>query len=88
MRGRTPTHKKGAYTPAERARRYRQPLKRSQPSAKTLAKQQRRAEREAMLAAATVKVSESLGSKVYGVLDVDPNLSTVRLCADRPTVLL
>jgi N6-adenosine-specific RNA methylase IME4 len=53
-------------------RRYRQRLKRSQPSAKTVAKQQRRAEREATLAVATIKASAALGLELYGVLYVDP----------------
>jgi N6-adenosine-specific RNA methylase IME4 len=51
MRGRPPKRKQGAYTPAERARRYRRGLKRSRPSAKTLAKQERRAQREQVLGA-------------------------------------
>jgi N6-adenosine-specific RNA methylase IME4 len=72
MRGRPPTRKKGAYTPAERARRYRQRLKRSRPDPKTVAKQLRRAEREATLAVATVKASQALGVKLYGVLSADP----------------
>jgi len=53
-------------------RRYRRRLKRSQPSAKTVAKQQRRAEREAQLAATTVKASQTLGAKLYGVVYADP----------------
>jgi N6-adenosine-specific RNA methylase IME4 len=51
MRGRPPTRKKGAYTVAERARNYRQRLKRSRPDPKTVAKQQRRNAREAELGA-------------------------------------
>jgi hypothetical protein len=72
MRGRPPTRKKGAYTPAERARRYRRRLKRSRPDPKTVAKQQRRAEREAAFAAATRKAAQLLGLVLYGVLYVDP----------------
>jgi N6-adenosine-specific RNA methylase IME4 len=75
MRGRPPLRKQGAFTAAERARRYRQNLKKlkaSQPSAKTLAKQQRRAERESALAAATCKAAQSLGRRLYGVLYADP----------------
>ncbi len=72
MRGRPPIRKKGAYTAAERMRRYRQRLKRSRPNPQTVAKQQRRAEREATLAAATVKASQQLGAKLYGVLYIDP----------------
>ena len=72
MRGRSPTRKKGAYTPAERARRYRQRLKRSRPDPKTIAKQQRRAEREAALAAATIRAAQALGTALYAVLYVDP----------------
>jgi hypothetical protein len=45
MRGRKPTRKKGAYTPAEKMRNYRRRLKRSRPDSKTLRKQQRRAEK-------------------------------------------
>ena len=71
MRGRPPTRKTGAYTAAERMRRCRRRLKRPQPSAKTVVKQQRRAEREAELAA-TVKASQTLGAKLYGVLYADP----------------
>src|SRR6516225_1073812 len=72
MRGRPPKRKKGAYTAAERMRRYRRRLKRARPSAKTIAKQERRAEREAALAAATVKAAQALGAVFYGVLYVDP----------------
>jgi N6-adenosine-specific RNA methylase IME4 len=36
------------------------------------AKQQRRADREVELAAATIEVSEALGSKLYGVIYADP----------------
>jgi N6-adenosine-specific RNA methylase IME4 len=53
-------------------RRYRQRLKRSRPDPKTVAKQQRRAEREQALAAATLRAAEALGTKLYGVLYVDP----------------
>jgi len=72
MRGRPPKRKKGAYTAAERMRRYRRRLKRSRQSAKTVAKQERRAEREAALAAATIKAAQVLGAILYGVLYVDP----------------
>jgi N6-adenosine-specific RNA methylase IME4 len=72
MRGRPPIRKKGAMTAAERMRRYRRRLKQTQPDAKTLAKRERRAEREAALATATIKAAESLGQKLYGVLYVDP----------------
>jgi N6-adenosine-specific RNA methylase IME4 len=73
MRGRPPTRKKGAYTPAERARRYRRLLKRSQPDPKTRAKQQRRAEREQELAAATARAWLLLDSldRLFLVLYVD-----------------
>lgn len=70
--GRPTILKKGAMTAKERARRYRRKLKRTRPDPKTLAKQQRRAERETSLAAATVKASQALGRKLYGVLYVDP----------------
>jgi len=53
-------------------RRYRQRLKRSRPDQKTLAKQQRRAEREIALAEATKRAAETLGSKLYGVIYMDP----------------
>jgi N6-adenosine-specific RNA methylase IME4 len=52
-------------------RRYRQRLKRSRPDPKTVAKQQKRAEREAALAAATLRAAETLGTKLYNVLYVD-----------------
>jgi N6-adenosine-specific RNA methylase IME4 len=71
-RGRPPTRKKGAYTPAEKMRRYRQRLKRSRPDPKTVAKQQRRAEREVALASATLRAGEVLGSRLYGVIYMDP----------------
>ena len=71
-RGRPPTRKKGAYTPAEKMRRYRQRLKRSRPDPKTHAKQQRRAEREQALAAATLRAAQALGTKLYGVIYLDP----------------
>ena len=71
-RGRPPTRKKGAYTPAEKMRRYRQRLKRSRPDPKTHAKQQRRAEREQALAAATLRAAQTLGTKLYGVIYLDP----------------
>jgi hypothetical protein len=70
--GRPPKFKKGAMTAAERARRYRRNFKRKHPNPKTVAKQHRRAEREAALAAATTRAAESLGRKLYGVLYVDP----------------
>jgi N6-adenosine-specific RNA methylase IME4 len=70
--GRPTIFKKGPMTPAERQRRRRRKLAKARPDPKTLAKQQRRAEREAALAAATIKAAESLGAKLYGVLDVDP----------------
>jgi N6-adenosine-specific RNA methylase IME4 len=53
-------------------RRYRRRLKSSRPSAQTIAKQQCRTEREEALAAATVRAADQLGSKLYGVLCVDP----------------
>jgi N6-adenosine-specific RNA methylase IME4 len=66
------TRKKGAYTRAEIQRRYRQRKKRDRPDPKTLAKQQRRAEREAALAAATLRAAQALGTALYAVLYVDP----------------
>ena len=72
MRGRQPTRKMGAYTPAEKQRRYRARLKRNRPDPKTVAKRERRAEREQALAAATIKAARVLGQKLYGVLYVDP----------------
>jgi N6-adenosine-specific RNA methylase IME4 len=53
-------------------RRYRRRRKRSRPSATTLAKHQRRAEREAALAAATLRAAQALGAALYGVLYIDP----------------
>jgi hypothetical protein len=62
----------GAYTRAEIQKRYRQRKRREQLDPKTVRKQQRRAEREAALAAATIRASQALGVKLYGVLYVDP----------------
>jgi N6-adenosine-specific RNA methylase IME4 len=59
-------------TNAERQKRYRRRFARTHPAPKTLAKQQRRAEREAELAEATRQASQALGSHLYGVLYVDP----------------
>jgi N6-adenosine-specific RNA methylase IME4 len=70
--GRPTILKKGAMTAAERKRRSRRKLKREHPDPKTLAKQQRRAEREAALAAATLRAAQMLGTVLYGVLYVDP----------------
>ena len=70
--GRPPVRKKGAYTAAERMRRYRRRLKRENPSPKTLAKQQLRSEREAILAERIAKASARLESKLYGVIYMDP----------------
>jgi N6-adenosine-specific RNA methylase IME4 len=69
--GRKPVRKKGAFTDAERMRRYRQRLKRMRPDPKAAVKQRRRAEREAVLADRIAKASE-LGSKLYGVVYLDP----------------
>jgi N6-adenosine-specific RNA methylase IME4 len=70
--GRPTIFKKGALTAAERKRRSRRKLKREHPDPKTLAKQQRRAERELALAAATLRAAEALGSKLYGIIYMDP----------------
>jgi hypothetical protein len=59
-------------TAAERQRRHRAEVRRSRPDPKTVAKQQRRAEREAALAAATRRAAEMLGAVLYAVLYVDP----------------
>jgi hypothetical protein len=64
MRGRPPTRKKGAYTPAERVRNYRRRLKRSRPDPKTKAKQQRRAEKERPLGERIARATEALGSRL------------------------
>lgn len=72
MRGRPPIFKKGAMTAAERMRRYRRRLKQTRPDPRTLAKRERRAEREAVLAVATAEAAAVLGQKLYGVLYVDP----------------
>jgi hypothetical protein len=69
--GRKPIRKKGAFTVAERMRRYHQRLKRTRPDPKTAAKQRRRAEREAALADRLAKAS-TLGGKLYGVVYMDP----------------
>jgi len=60
--GRPPIGHK-AMTPAQRARRYRKKLRREK---LIRPKQERRRQREAELAAATVKASLALGSKLYG----------------------
>jgi N6-adenosine-specific RNA methylase IME4 len=70
--GRPPIFKKGAMTSTERTRRYRRRQKRLHPSAKTLRKQEHRAERERQLAAAIRRAAETLGTKLFGVLYVDP----------------
>jgi N6-adenosine-specific RNA methylase IME4 len=59
---------KKAMTNAQRQKRYRENKK---PNS-TVSKQRRRVEREKALAAATQRASEALGSKVYGVLYLDP----------------
>jgi N6-adenosine-specific RNA methylase IME4 len=56
-------------TPAQRQRRYRSKLRRD---LRIKPKQERRRQREAELAAATVKASLALGSKLYGVIYADP----------------
>ena len=71
-RGRPPTRKKGAYTPAEKMRNYRRRLKRSRPDPKIVAKQQRREERLAVLNARIAKATALLGSKLYEVGYMDP----------------
>jgi hypothetical protein len=72
MGGRKPTRKKGAYTAAERMRRYRKRLKRSLLLGDSLRARARRAERKRELAAATARAAETLGSKLYGVIYLDP----------------
>jgi N6-adenosine-specific RNA methylase IME4 len=62
--GRRPIGRK-AMTPAQRAKQYRA----RQPGR---LKRERRAAREAALAAATIKAAQQLGAKLYGVLYVDP----------------
>ncbi len=68
--GRPATRKSGPYTRAEIQRRYRQRKKRDRFDPKTLAKQQRRAERERELAEATIAAAHALGvdGKLYGVI--------------------
>jgi N6-adenosine-specific RNA methylase IME4 len=70
--GRKSTRKKGAYTAAEKQKRYRQKLKRSRPDPMILAKRQRRQDREVALAEKTKRAAETLGTRLYGVLYVDP----------------
>ncbi len=72
MRGRPPTRKKGAYTAAERMRRYRRTLKRKRLNPELLAKQRHRAEKERALAERIARATEALGSKLYGVGYIDP----------------
>jgi hypothetical protein len=69
--GRPPIHKK-AMTNAERQKRYCRRFARSHPAPKTLAKQQRRAEREAHLGDRIARASTALGEKLYGVVYMDP----------------
>src|SRR5262249_46156584 len=65
--------KKGPYSRAEIQRRYRQRQKRTRVDPKTLAKQQRRAERELSLAAAAQIAGARLGcGYLYGVIYADP----------------
>jgi hypothetical protein len=66
------TRRKGAYTRAEIQRRYRMLKRREQLDPKTAAKQQRRAERERELAEKTIAAGAALGTKLYGILYVDP----------------
>jgi N6-adenosine-specific RNA methylase IME4 len=67
---------KRALTATERQQRWRAKVRRQRLLAPKLeklrAKQQRRAEREATVAEATRKASQTLGTKLYGVLYVDP----------------
>ena len=59
-------------TNAERQKRYRRRFARLHPSPKTVAKQQRRAAKEVALAERIDKASAALGSKLYGVIYMDP----------------
>jgi N6-adenosine-specific RNA methylase IME4 len=67
---------KRAMTSTERAQRRRARLKkealRAEKQEKNRVKGERRAQREAALAEATVKASRALGSKLYGVIYADP----------------
>jgi N6-adenosine-specific RNA methylase IME4 len=64
--------RKGPYTRAEIQKRYRQRQRRLHPDPKTLRKQRQRDQRERALAEPTIAASQRLGSKLYGVLYVDP----------------
>jgi N6-adenosine-specific RNA methylase IME4 len=50
----------------------RQRLKRSRPDPKTVAKKERRAEREIALAEKTKRAAETLGANLYGIIYMDP----------------
>src|SRR4051794_36822948 len=69
--GRPATRKKGAFPRAEIQRRYRQRQKRAHPNPAMVRKQDRRADRERELAAATIAAPQALGRRLYGVLYVD-----------------
>jgi hypothetical protein len=53
-------------------RRYRKRLKRRNPDARTRAKQQIRAGREAALSERIARASAALGTTLYGVIYMDP----------------
>ena len=59
-------------TPAQRSARHRAKLQAERRRKPLLEKQERRRQREAELAAATVKASLALGTELYGVIYADP----------------
>lgn len=59
-------------TPAQRSARHRAKLKTERRRKPLLEKQERRRQREAELAAATVNASLALGTELYGVIYADP----------------
>ena len=67
-RGRPTLRKKGPLTDAERSKRYRAKVKRTRPSAKTLAKQASRAAREVELGL----YQRALPDKPHGLIYADP----------------
>lgn len=67
--GRPPIRKSGAMTATERQQRWRKKVRQR---LKTEPRRRRRAEREQELAERTIAASAALGTKLYGVLYVDP----------------
>jgi N6-adenosine-specific RNA methylase IME4 len=73
---RPPLHKSGPMTATERQQRWRERIRKREAAEVKLAplraKQHRREERERALAVATLQASQRLGSKLYGMIYMDP----------------